>query len=361
MKDGRNTVLFVDDEKNILSALRRGLLREEYNKYYAQSGAEALDIMAQTAIDVIVTDMRMPEMTGLELLKEVNKKYPETVKVILSGYTQLPQILATINQVNIYKFITKPWDMENEFKGVVLDAIGYFNTLRQNKILKESIEKKNKLYSKLLKENDEKIHYLKKDFGNINRLFHEYMNLYFEMLERQEAGFVKDDIESFKKGIELIDEYMLMLPTTYKKFSLGDLAKELSNKFALYEDLSVENYAYLFRIETDEKTYYNGDYNTIKLILLLMLKHYADEYMIGQSRIAISSLGQKMDDENEKVFEKLQIAVIMPKRSKIKKSNWFDMIKLMLHELTRIIDGSLQFTNTNELDAIVVRMSIEIV
>ena len=106
------SVLFVDDEVNILNALRRGLIDEEYTCYFAISGQQALRIMEAEKIAVIVTDMRMPGMDGLALLKEVAAKWPLTVKIVLSGFTQLQQILATINQVDIFKFITKPWKLE---------------------------------------------------------------------------------------------------------------------------------------------------------------------------------------------------------------------------------------------------------
>jgi DNA-binding NtrC family response regulator len=72
-------VLFVDDEVNILNSLRRGLIDVDYKCFFASSGKEALEIMKENLISVIVTDMRMPEMDGLTLLKEVKEKYPMTV------------------------------------------------------------------------------------------------------------------------------------------------------------------------------------------------------------------------------------------------------------------------------------------
>ena len=112
-----HTVLIVDDEVEILKSLSRGLHAEPYSLVFATSGMQALEAFVRDErISVIITDMRMPGMNGLELLKQVEEISPETIKIVLSGYTQLPQILATINSVNIYKFMTKPWDLEAELK-----------------------------------------------------------------------------------------------------------------------------------------------------------------------------------------------------------------------------------------------------
>ena len=82
------SVLFVDDEVNILNAIKREMIDENFKMFFANSAKEALKIIDENQISVIVTDMRMPEMNGLELLKIVEEKSPMTVKMVLSGYTQ---------------------------------------------------------------------------------------------------------------------------------------------------------------------------------------------------------------------------------------------------------------------------------
>ncbi|MFZ7121988.1 MAG: response regulator [Eubacteriaceae bacterium] len=149
--DKNYNVLFVDDEPNILNSIKRGLLEEKYNKYFATGGKKALEIMAKIPISVVVTDMRMPEMNGLTLLKIVKEKYPDTVKIILSGYAQIQQVLATINQVDVYKFITKPWDMENDFIDVIRSALEQYRLKEEKETLKHDLEKKNIAYQNILK------------------------------------------------------------------------------------------------------------------------------------------------------------------------------------------------------------------
>ena len=125
------TVLFVDDEEQILKSLKRGLLDEPYKKLFANSGKEAIEILDKEEVDVIVTDMRMPEMNGLELLKIVKVKYPDIIRMVLSGYTQVTTLLTAINQGEIFKYITKPWKLEEEFKPAVREAVDYHNFKNQ--------------------------------------------------------------------------------------------------------------------------------------------------------------------------------------------------------------------------------------
>lgn len=122
------TVLFVDDEIRLLQSLKRGLMDEPYRCLFANSGPEALEILSQNKVHVIVSDMRMPEMNGLELLRKVRELYPDIVRMVLSGYTQITTLLTAINEGHIYKFITKPWKLEEEFKPTVREALQYYET-----------------------------------------------------------------------------------------------------------------------------------------------------------------------------------------------------------------------------------------
>ena len=121
------TILFVDDEDKILKSLKRGLMDKPYNLLFANSGKEALQILEENEVHVIVTDMRMPEMTGLELLRIVKEMYPRVVRLVLSGYTQVTTLLTAINQGEIFRFITKPWKLEKEFKTVIDQAVEQYH------------------------------------------------------------------------------------------------------------------------------------------------------------------------------------------------------------------------------------------
>lgn len=145
------TVLFVDDEVDILSSLRRGLIDQEYHTEFATSGEKALDILSKKNIGVIVCDMKMPGMDGLTLLKEVRKRYPKTVRIVLSGYAQLQQVIATVNQADIFKFITKPWKLEDEFTLIIKQALDYHILQLERDEFEKALIRKNEAYQKILK------------------------------------------------------------------------------------------------------------------------------------------------------------------------------------------------------------------
>ncbi|MEM1108452.1 MAG: response regulator [Planctomycetota bacterium] len=109
----RPKVLFVDDEQSIIASLKRLVRREGYDLFTANSGAEALEIFdAHGPFDLVMSDFRMPGMTGAELLSQVRDRSPETIRIILSGYSEVHAIIDAINDGSIYKYLTKPWNDE---------------------------------------------------------------------------------------------------------------------------------------------------------------------------------------------------------------------------------------------------------
>lgn len=105
----KHTVLCVDDEVDNVDALER-LFRRKYNVLKATSGSDALKLMKANKISLIVTDQRMPNMTGVEFLSESMKLQPETVRILLTGYTDIESVVAAVNSGQIYRYVTKPWD-----------------------------------------------------------------------------------------------------------------------------------------------------------------------------------------------------------------------------------------------------------
>ena len=133
------TVLLVDDEPNVLSALKRLLRRDEYQIFSTTSPREAFDILAQHRIDVIVSDQRMPDMSGTEFLSEVKELYPDTMRLVLSGYTELHSVTDAINRGAIYKFLTKPWDDE-QLRANIREAFSRLAVQRENNDLHQELE-----------------------------------------------------------------------------------------------------------------------------------------------------------------------------------------------------------------------------
>ena len=108
--ESRQTLLIVDDDVNVLASLYRLFRRDNYRILTASSPGEGFELLAQHAVQVIVCDQRMPGMSGTEFLSKVKEMYPETIRIILSGYTGLEAVLDSINRGAIYRFYTKPWD-----------------------------------------------------------------------------------------------------------------------------------------------------------------------------------------------------------------------------------------------------------
>ncbi|MDE2457294.1 MAG: EAL domain-containing protein, partial [Burkholderiales bacterium] len=132
------TLLLVDDEDHIVSALRRLLRRDGYRIVTAHSGAEGLHRLAENEVDVIVSDQRMPGMTGVEFLNRAKALYPDTVRLVLSGYTELQSILDAINEGAIYKFLTKPWDDER-LRGHIAEAFRQKDLADENRRLARQV------------------------------------------------------------------------------------------------------------------------------------------------------------------------------------------------------------------------------
>jgi DNA-binding response OmpR family regulator len=149
-------VLFVDDDEHILASIKRCLIEEHFKSYFVSSGQAALDLMEKIKIDVIVTDMRMPDMNGLQLLQIVSEKWPMVVKNVLTGFSHATQILATINQINLFKFMTKPW-INDELILMLHRSLDIAKLLEDNERYKNMLEMQNKTFKNVLKESEEAI------------------------------------------------------------------------------------------------------------------------------------------------------------------------------------------------------------
>lgn len=104
------TILFVDDEANILSSLKRLFRPYGYHIFTAEGGSQGLEILARESIDLVVSDMRMPEMNGAEFLEKVREQWPDTMRILLTGYAEMDATIDAINKGQIYRYISKPWE-----------------------------------------------------------------------------------------------------------------------------------------------------------------------------------------------------------------------------------------------------------
>src|ERR1700704_3276544 len=129
----RYPILVVDDEQDNLDAFRFNF-RKAFDIVTASGGAEALQILQDREVSVVVTDQRMPRMTGVELLREVRATHPDSVGIILTAFTDVDVLIEAINLGQVYRYITKPWDAK-EVRGVLQYAIERYHLQRENKRL----------------------------------------------------------------------------------------------------------------------------------------------------------------------------------------------------------------------------------
>ena len=111
MDENKISILYVDDEENNLVSFK-ATFRVKYKVFTATSGVEALEILAKNVIHVIITDQRMPNMTGVEFLEKVIVKYTNPIRILLTGYTDMAAIIDAVNKGKIFHYLTKPWKEE---------------------------------------------------------------------------------------------------------------------------------------------------------------------------------------------------------------------------------------------------------
>ena len=187
MKNNRK-LLIVDDEENIVRALNRLFRRDGYQLFLANSGQQGLDILKENNIGVIISDQRMPEMTGVEFLSQAKLLHPDSIRIVLSGYTDLKSITDAINEGSIYKFLTKPWD-DDLLRENVTEAFERYELKSENfrlsqelKLVISSLEKANQK----LNINVEK----KSEQADFNM---HVLNIAQEVLENMPAGIIGID------------------------------------------------------------------------------------------------------------------------------------------------------------------------
>ena len=133
----KRSVLFVDDIELSLHSIERCLLDEPYHKLFANSNKEVFEIIRKEEVHVIVTDMCMPEMTGLELLRTVRHDYSDIIGMILTEYMQDTELQAAEENGEIFKLIPKSWNNEENFKKIIMEAIDRYNLQSERETVKQ--------------------------------------------------------------------------------------------------------------------------------------------------------------------------------------------------------------------------------
>jgi response regulator RpfG family c-di-GMP phosphodiesterase len=215
-------LLFVDDEQNVLKALRRLFHNENYVIFLAAGGAEGLEILRQHAVDLIISDMRMPEMSGAEFLAHVFEQWPETMRILLTGYADLQSTIDVINKGRIFSYCNKPWNDE-ELKLLVRNALEQKrlreerdclaavihqqnNQLKMlNQHLEERVKQRTEQLSETLKQIDQANSNLKKQYTDSINAFSRIIEMR-PGIKGGHSKYIAENAHSVAKKLNLSDE-----------------------------------------------------------------------------------------------------------------------------------------------------------
>ncbi len=134
------TILYVDDERHNLVSFKAAF-RREYNVLIAQSGQEGIEVMRDNTVNLVISDQRMPQMTGVQFLAHILPEYPETIRMVLTGFSDVEAIIDAINKGQVFRYITKPWN-ETELRMTIENAKQLFELQQKNKELVEDLRHK---------------------------------------------------------------------------------------------------------------------------------------------------------------------------------------------------------------------------
>ncbi len=137
----RHTILVVDDEPDVVQSVQ-DLLRLDYKVLGATRATEGIKIMESVEVQVVISDQRMPEMTGVEFLRRVRDHHPDTLRLLITGYADIKAVIDAINQGSVYRYITKPWDPD-ELQTIIRQATQQYDLLIERKKLLGELKSKN--------------------------------------------------------------------------------------------------------------------------------------------------------------------------------------------------------------------------
>ncbi|MCF8284284.1 MAG: response regulator [Sphingobacteriales bacterium] len=150
MAESRIKILYVDDEENNLNSFKAAF-RREYDVTVALSALAAKELLKTDSFEIIITDQRMPGITGVDFLASIIDEYPEAIRMLLTGYADIQAVIDAINKGQIFQYITKPWD-EQQMRVVINNAYEIFSLRKENKKLLQSLTRANEQLEFLLRQ-----------------------------------------------------------------------------------------------------------------------------------------------------------------------------------------------------------------
>lgn len=256
-------VLYVDDEQNNLFSFKASF-RPDFEIFLANSPAEALELLTREEVQVIISDFKMPIMTGVELFEKIRVIYPRPLRILLTAFGDVQSLSDAINRGNVYRYIKKPW-IEEDIRSAVKEAVDFYET-------KNSLEQKNAELLEAYRDLDRFVYSVSHDLRSPLMGILSVSNL----INRDTH---KDDLELYvdmiRKNIERLDTFVISL-LEYYKVKRGQLNIVDINFENFFEDLQNIYNAELFsqgiklESEVDQKEIFRSDY----LVLLIAIQNF---------------------------------------------------------------------------------------
>ena len=318
MSNKRYNILYVDDEENNLVVFKNAFFRD-YNVHTALSAEEGLTILDQYLIHLIVTDQKMPGMTGVEFLEVVVKSHPETMRMILTAYSDIDFIMRAVNKCGIYRYILKPWDTR-ELKIIIDKALLNYQLAQDKKHLLENLEKANRKLEDKVRARTEELKIKNEELTKINaikdKLFtiisHDLkqplvsLSVFFEILKQLPEDVSRTKLDQFYMKLQanlqdvtsLLDNLLFWSQSQMgkshverKPIRILDLIKrniELYQISALQKGINIEF------LHTNGDPIVLGDENIINLVMRNLLNN-AIKYSKKRSSITVNVTQQNGD------------------------------------------------------------------
>ena len=237
-----HAVLIIDDEDFILSSLNR-LLRQEFKVLLANSAYEGLQLMKEEEVHVVVTDQRMPGMTGVDFLGMVKGEHPDAIRMLLTGYSDLESVISAVNSGNIYRYLVKPWDPD-EFLVVIREACLKYDLIAKNQQLTQDLTLANAELEKRVEERTERLARASKLITALNHTAVRLQsNLDYDQLKiTLQAELQKLHLESLVLTAEKLPKDILGPKVLDKRIAEEHFCSELISGIMMHKDEKEEHF-----------------------------------------------------------------------------------------------------------------------
>jgi len=252
-------VLFLDDEESIIDGIQRLFIREPYDIFATTSVAQAREALAKYKIKVVVSDYRMPEISGTNFLREVKDQYPEMVKILFTGYTDFSAAEEAINIGEVYRFINKPWKT-TEMLSTIRQCIEHYDLLLKAKTKEEELELSNKKLTamyELQKEFTSTVsHELRTPLASIKTAIDLVVRkMVGDITPEQEEvlGRAKKNVDRLKRLIDdILDLTKMESGKLQMNFVINNLNQVISETIDVQKDVAASRGLYI-KLELDDK------------------------------------------------------------------------------------------------------------